>query len=349
MRSLTIALALVAVCAASPVPTLAQTRPSQQISGRIFYPTPLGARRAGYLYVPPGNGPFPGVVIYSLAGVNDLIDRLGRQGFAVLLAERRGMGTPDQYLAATFEDLANDALGALEYLRAQPKVDSNTVGVIAQGGETLTGIPAFTHQPAPAFIVLMSPTGLAGDEDFRVEQTLLVQGRGKGPSEVASVNDYVLKLAQIIKTEPSPAMRTMQIQRLMDESEVRLDQISALPPEEQEQIRFFASPWWRDYFSYRPDSALAKVAAPILVVYGDEDQLLPPEIQIPAVRSFLDNAPSKDATVCLLPERTQHAITQVALDVIETWITERVQRSGGPKTIDRAGSPPPAQCLEEER
>lgn len=350
MRSLTLALVLAAVCAASPAPSLAQNRPpSQQISERLFYKTPLGATRAGYLYMPPGNGPFPGVVIYSLAGVNDMIDRLGRQGYAILLAERRGMGTPDQYLAASLDDLENDALGALEYLRAQTKVDPKMVGVIAQGGETLTGIPAFTREPAPAFIVLMSPTGLAGDEDFRLEQTLLVRGRGKSASEVAMVNDYVLKLAQIIKSEPAPAMRTMKIQMLMDESEIRLDQIAAFPPDEQEQVRFFASPWWRDYFSYRPDSVMAKIAAPTLVVYGTEDQLMPPEIQVPAVRMFLDRSPSKDATVCLLPERTHHSISRVALDVIERWITERISSAGGLEIIDRAGAPPPEQCLKEER
>jgi uncharacterized protein len=343
MRRLILSLALAVVCAA---PASAQTPPpSAQMTVRLFYKTPLGATRAGYLYVPPGDGPFPGVVIYSIAGINDLIDRLGRMGFAVMLAERRGMGTPDQYLAASLEDLENDALGALEYLRANPKVDPKVVGVIAQGGETMPGIPAFVHDPAPAFVVLMSPTGLPGDEDFRLEQTMLAQGRGKDARTVAAVNDYVLKLADIIKKEPSPALRTMQIQMLMDNSEVRLDQIAAFPPDEEDQVRFFASPWWREYFQYRPDSTIAKLSAPTLILFGKDDQLLPPDILIPSVRGPLERAPSRDATICLLQDRTQHAITATSGKVIQEWIAARVK---GLQRIDRSGSPLPAECIKEE-
>ena len=55
MRRLLFSLALAAVCAPA-APAAAQTRsPSQQMTERLFYKTPLGATRAGYLYVPPGD------------------------------------------------------------------------------------------------------------------------------------------------------------------------------------------------------------------------------------------------------------------------------------------------------
>ena len=128
---------------------------------------PLAARLA----LPAGEGPFPGMVLLSLAGVEEMIGRLTGLGWAVLLPERRGIATIEHLLRASFDDMANDVRAALRYLRSRPEIDAMTVGLVAQGGETMAGVLAAIESPTPAFVALLSTTGLPGDEAFRDRTT----------------------------------------------------------------------------------------------------------------------------------------------------------------------------------
>jgi len=79
---------------------------------------------------------------------------------------------------------------------------------------------------------------------------------------------------------------------------------------------------------------------------GEEDPLTPYQQHIPAIRLALEEAPTDDVTVCLVPGRTQHSFSQVVLSVIEEWLLHRVSPVPGPVVMDRAGAGPPEVCLE---
>ena len=127
----------VILAAVLPVSSLAQEAPRTE---QVTYENPVdGITLSATLTVPSGEGPFAGVVVLSIAGVDDLIDRLASLGYEVLRPERRGMMAVDLMLEATFEDLANDARAAVEFLRARPEVDPERVGIVGQGEEVSGG------------------------------------------------------------------------------------------------------------------------------------------------------------------------------------------------------------------
>jgi pimeloyl-ACP methyl ester carboxylesterase len=271
-----------------------------------------------------------------------MIDGLVEGGWAVLLPERRGIHTIEQLLRASFEDLALDVEAASSYLRTRPEIDSAVVGLLAQGGETMAGALAADATPAPAFVILVSTTGLPGDETFRLEQHLIAQERNYDAEALSELDAYVRELTDIVVVEPSPGLRAFQVRALLGESDVSLPRNAAFPPNPEDQVRFFASLWWRELFLFRPDEALARIGAPVLVLMGMEDPLVPYEAHIPAIERALAAAATPDAHVCLLAGRLQHSVSPLSLSVIERWLDERLTPAGFAARPEAA----PDACLD---
>jgi len=103
-----------------------------------------GASLAGSLAVPDADA--PGVVMVGGSGPTDrhndtyfppIRDHLLAAGIAVLSYDKRGVGgSSGDWRDATFDDLAADALAALDFLRARPGVRADAVGLFghSEGG-----------------------------------------------------------------------------------------------------------------------------------------------------------------------------------------------------------------------
>ncbi len=318
-------------------------------SQRVGYDNPVdGTPLSATLALPEGKGPFPGVVALSLAGTDDLVARMAELGWAVLVPERRGMaGSPELQLRASFQDLANDVAAAEAYLRARPEVDSATVGLLAQGAETMTGMISAVAPPLPAFVVLMSVTDAPGDESFRSQQRTLARERGLGPSEVDALDRTLERLAEIVRSEPSPYTRAARIHDLLDEATVAPNGSSSFPPDTAGQAHFFSSTWWRDYFTFAPDSVLSRLDSPTLVLMGQDDPFVSPDENVPPIRRSLAAAPAGDVTLCVVAGRVQHAFTPEALDAITAWLRPRTRSAGGVRIVPRPGAERPSVCLKD--
>lgn len=143
-------------------------RPHQEMTSF----TDRGVHFAARLLLPPGKGPFPGVVIVPGS------ERANRwsydlwayfyaaHGVAVLTYDKRGVrdsgGTYDSSASPTnLETLANDALAALNALRAQPNIDSARIGLTggSQAGWVIE--KAAAHSSAVKFAVLESAPAMS--------------------------------------------------------------------------------------------------------------------------------------------------------------------------------------------
>lgn len=344
---------LLAILAALAVPARGAAQAARSVADRterVELPQSDGITLSGRLILPPGKGPFPGVVVLTLAGSDDLVERLNGLGFAVLLPNRRGLGgAPELLLRATFDRLVEDVHTAAAYLRSRPEVDGDVIGLIGQGGETMVtslAARAAANEPAAAFVVLVGASGLTGEESFRIEHDFLAAQQGYGPKERAVLDRLVTDLDEIVTIEPSESLREFRIAALMTAAEVAIPRDpAALPLDVEGQIHFFSSPWWRDYFMFEPTAALAGIGVPVLALTGLEDPMSPPHRILPGVRAGLARAPTRDATVCLLPGLVQHSFDATTLDAIGEWLRARVARGA---VTPRPGAPQPRACIEEK-
>lgn len=131
-----------------------------------------GVHFAARLLLPPGDGPFPGVVIVpgserANRWTYDLwADFYVAHGVAVLTYDKRGVrdsgGRYDSSAATSnLETLANDALAGLTLLRAQPQVDPARVGLTggSQAGWVIE--IAAAHSAAVKFALLQSAPAMS--------------------------------------------------------------------------------------------------------------------------------------------------------------------------------------------
>ncbi|SDY76863.1 alpha/beta hydrolase family protein [Hymenobacter psychrophilus] len=120
------------------------------------------------LSMPPGEGPFPTVVLVPDQGVYDregavdnhpllfiLGDYLTRRGIAVLRFDARGASVTGGQLT-TVAETVTDVQAALSYLRTRPEVDLNRLGVIGHGLGGNAALLTAAQALPPAFVVALA-------------------------------------------------------------------------------------------------------------------------------------------------------------------------------------------------
>jgi dienelactone hydrolase len=145
---------------------------------QVFYESGK-LRIEGYLYRPPGDGPFP-VIVYN-HGSREGAERSERPfpfignlltaaGYAVLVPERRGYGQSDgmtfqeevgRDAGATFirrlQAESDDVLAAVDYLKTVPGVDASRIGIM---GWSFGGIVSvFTASRSERFFAVVDQAG----------------------------------------------------------------------------------------------------------------------------------------------------------------------------------------------
>lgn len=280
-----------------------------------------GARLAGTLSLPPN--PAAGVLLLSVAGPNDrdlsfaghrafavLADRLARAGIASLRLDDRGVGASQgDWATASYDMLAADALAAVAMLRADRRLNAGKVGVFGLSeGAAIAAMTAACSHPPLGFAVLASPPGVSGEAALRgqLERTLATSGITD-----AAAAPYRAAFASFV-----------DLTRAAASDPARLDDL----------VQFLSGP---GRALVPPARFYAGMRAPMLVIGGGLDVILPPEENHPPIRAM---APTAEFMVfdgvshLLQPARTglpqEYAQTDLTLDprvieAIERWIRDR--------------------------
>ncbi|MET4075701.1 alpha/beta fold hydrolase [Hymenobacter sp. UYCo722] len=310
-----------------------------------------GISLAGTYTLPADMGPFPAVVLLTGSGPEDrnetyqghqpfavLADYLTRQGIAVLRFDDRGVGQSGGTLKGTTSaDYATDAQAALAWLRAQPGIRKNQVGLIghSQGGTAAIG--AAGQANGPDFVVLLAAPGLPGDELIVQQSLALVRLQTTDPAQLASTEKMQRAMTQIIQKTPGDA----QAQSLL------LLYYSAISPQLAAQVKpqlpMLTSPDYRHLLADRPALTLAKVRCPVLAMGGSKDVQVPTTRNLAATAAGLKAANNRDVTVQELPglnhlfqtaktgapaeyATIEETFAPVALQAIGDWITKHTPR-----------------------
>ncbi|MDP7030491.1 MAG: alpha/beta fold hydrolase [Phycisphaerales bacterium] len=323
-----------------------------------FPNTTAGITLAGTLTMPPGNGPFPAVVLISGSGLQDrneeifqhkpfwvLADHLARRGIAALRVDDRGVGGSTSTSTAandTTFDFVTDVEAAVAFLRSRPEVSGGGLGLIGHSEGGVIAPLVAVKDADINFIVLLAGTGVRGDA------LLLRQGEAINRASGMSEDDIAAK----------SAISRALFDALMDESlqgdplEARLHAIIETDPEfmeetsEAQEVALQAAidkltlPWIRAFLRHDPAPTLQRVTCPVLALNGELDLQVPHAQNLPGIAAALERGGNPDATTMMLPGlnhlfqhcetglpaeygRIEETFSVDVLDLIAEWISDR--------------------------
>lgn len=279
------------------------------------------ARLAGTLFVPRA-APQPHAGIVLLQGSSSNLrreyrfyaDHFARAGLAVLAFDKRGKGeSTGDYGAATYDVLAGDAAAAVEFLRAQPGVDRERVGVwgLSQGAFIAPLVAA--RVPSLRFLVAVSAPGTPVGESAAYQDSIRLVSGGFDSADLQRAMTLNRRLLEWLRTGRD---RDELIALLSEAADTGWRRASSLPPRLPSAPSLEGwywrgrtldpAPWWR------------AVRVPVLAVYGAADELIPAGPNSRAIERALRGGSKRDATVRVFPA-ANHMIRTLPLVAGGPW------------------------------
>jgi pimeloyl-ACP methyl ester carboxylesterase len=290
---------------------------------------------AGTLTVPAGVGPFPAVVLVSDMGPQDrdglavlgaegvpaskpyrllgtLADYLTRRGIAVLRFDDRGVGGSKGMTAATTTtQRISDVQAGLNYLRTQPDVDLQRLGVIGHGEGANVALLTATKPLPPAFVVGLAGYGQSGFEIVQAQQAAALRARKLAPAQY----EYRLRrqraMADMIRYSTNVNQTENMVASLLSQTEPELEPAAA-----QARAAELLAPWHRAFLAFNPLENLEAVQVPVLLLGGLADEQAPPLLHQGALEKELRASGNHAVTSQRMPgvnHLLQPPITQWAM------------------------------------
>jgi len=317
-----------------------------------------GVRLAGTLTIPPGDGPFPALLLLTGSGPQDrdetiydhkpflvLADHLTRRGFAVLRADDRGIGeSTGQFVGSTMEDFAQDALGGLEFLKARPEIQKAKIGILGHSEGGIVAPMVAGRVPDIAFLVLLAASAVTGEELLYVQGAELLRAAGASEDTIRKQAEFQKILFRAAREEKDTDAATKRARDGLAafRSTLRPEERALFGGEEQAegQIRQTLSRWMRHFLFYDPAPALQKVRCPVLALFGGVDRQVPAGQNAPPLTAALASSGDSDFTVVVLPRLNhlfqaaktgavaeysliEETVAPVALRTIDEWLERR--------------------------
>lgn len=318
-----------------------------------FDSTAKGVKLAGTLTKPKGDGPFPVAVLISGSGPQDrdetllghkpflvLADHLTRKGIAVLRYDDRGIGkSTGTFETATSKDFAEDAAGAVAFLKARK--DIGTVGLMGHSEGGLIAPMVAAASKDVGFIVLLAGPGVPGDEIVLAQGELIALAMGEKKEAVAKQMKLARQVIDLAKAGAKPkeiedAVLAMAKDLTGDEKK-EFEENKALILAKTKDM---ATDWFRFFLTHDPRPVLGTVTCPILAINGELDLQVPCKSNLDAVEKAAKAGGNKDVTVkelkglnhlfqttkTGLPSEygtIEETFAPAALDAVSDWVLKR--------------------------
>lgn len=325
----------------------------------VTYDNPVDKTKlAGTLTIPEGKGPHPAVILITGSGAQDrdetifghkpflvIADYLTRRGIAVLRVDDRGVGGSSGSMTdATSKDFANDVMSGMEFLKQQPEIDAQRIGLIGHSEGGLIAPLVAARRADVACIVLLAGPGLPGRELLILQNEALLRAAGATPELIKRHTDAHRAVHECVARGADDdalrkAVRELILVQLTNPGgpEPTADQIDAGIKLGMTQ---FKSAWLHWFLTHDPRETLQKVKCPVLALIGARDLQVPATANLPEIEKALKAAGNSSATVKELPELNhlfqeaktgqvteyaaiQQTMSPAALDELANWLRKQ--------------------------
>ncbi|MBI2816837.1 MAG: alpha/beta fold hydrolase [Acidobacteria bacterium] len=261
-----------------------------------------GVRLTGTLWTPPDKAPHPALVLIHGSGNTDrnnvlpLSHFLLTHGIALLAYDKRGAGeSSGDWRAASLQELAADALAAVQFLAARKDIDPKRIGLLgASQGGWLVPVTASQSQHV-AFAITVSGPSMGPAELEKVRLSHDLRSKGFKEADITSALELLQMGNDVARGKQKwetyyPVLRESRSAAWARYVSVPLTQDSWL-----------LEHWRRLPLDFNPAPYITKVRVPLLAIFGGLDHTVLPAENAQRWRTALKQGGNKDYTIKIFP------------------------------------------------
>jgi len=315
---------------------------------------------AGTLTLPQGDGPFPAVVLISGSGQQDrdesiymhkpfkvLADHLTRNGIAVLRYDDRGMGkSKGSIIKATSMSFADDAEAAVTYLIERPEINSRKIGLAGHSEGGLIAPIVASRNRNIAFIVSLAGPGVKGYDIILRQSEDIMRASGVAQAEIDETLAANSRLFSMLINEPDQRKFSKDAMewygRELDNKGLTQDERKQKMAEFTRGLISANNPWMRYFIATDPAPFWSQVKCPVLALNGGKDLQVSQEINLPAIKTALQNGGNRKVKTVMLPDlnhlfqhsetgspdeyiRIEETFSPEVMELMTAWIKKTVK------------------------
>lgn len=273
-----------------------------RLRGTLVTPRDLGRRHAGIVSLH-GSGPSTRWLALSRAR------RFARAGYAMLIFDKPGSGeSQGDWTMTSLDEMAQDAVAALDYLRSRPEVDPGRVGFWghSQAGWVISRAGSMSDKIA--FAIVLAGGGAAP----RVVEDYGYLGRlkhaGASPASADKAMAWVRNYYDYIRTGQGYDALVGLLKADADTEWVKaLDTPNVYPTPEQQ-------PKWQWVATYDPASDIQRIKFPVLLLFAEKDESSPSEQSLSLWRAGLRKAGNRRVNWKIFASAEHHFLVPAQTD-----------------------------------
>lgn len=236
----------------------------------------------GTLYKPQTDRPCPAVVVVHIASGGEQTDpfydhlrsELPKHGIAVLVFDRRGSGgSGGDFERADFDDLAEDVLAAVEFLRSRSDIDGSKIGLHGTSQGAWIAPIAAAKKPEIACIIAVSASGVTPAEQMDYGVAFHLKRAGLDQSMIDKAIELRTLVNEYFRGKISRERVVPDLERY--ESEPWFGK-SYLFTSRELPLDVTQSKWYYE-MDYEPLSVWRKISQPTLFFFAEVDEWVPIE------------------------------------------------------------------------
>jgi dienelactone hydrolase len=263
---------------------------------------------AGTLFLPGKSGRHPAVVLFHGSGPQSRDSAraqwFAELGIAALAYDKRGVGeSTGDFRKVPFQDLVEDGLAGIAFLKTRSDIDSTKIGVwgLSQGG--WLGPLAASKSSNVAFVIAVSGPGVSPGEQMIFYYASELRNAGFQNADVAEASELRRLVWNYLATGSG-----------YEEAKAALDRAkgkrwyAAVQGQQDDLLGSFGHPqreristWYKTEMNYDPVATLRKLKVPALFLFGADDQLVPAAKSAEIIRRTLTESGHRDFTIKVFP------------------------------------------------
>jgi len=261
---------------------------------------------SGTLFLPAAKGPHPCLVM--IHGSGPATRSMGATpylylhfGIAVLTYDKRGTGGSSGELNRSgIEDLAGDALAAVDYLKTHSDINPRHIGVRGDSQGGWVAPLAASRSKDIAFLIVRSASARTQQDNLVYEVENEVRSQGFSEEDARQAGEIRQMLSDALATNTGWEALTETLERSRSKPWFQLTQAAWVLSRGVPTGSFLRN--LQRVFIFDPMPAWEQVTCPVLVLLGEFDRSVPSQESAQKIEQALKKTEHKDFTITIFPK-----------------------------------------------